>query len=160
MKRDKEKQRLRVKKYLNENPWMKSLIYIRARCNNPNKKWYELYGGKGIKCLITGKELKELWFRDKAYLMERPSIDRIDNDGNYTFENCRYIELKVNSGKEGYKHRKAVLQFNLDRTLIKEYDGVITASKETGINYSNIRSNAQGKQQTAGGYIWKYKEIK
>ena len=159
MKRDKEKQRIRVKKYLNKNPWMKSLIYIRARCNNPNKQWYELYGGRGIKCAITGKELKELWFRDKAYEMKKPSIDRINTNGNYSLENCQYLELKINSGKEGYKQRISIQQFDLQGNFIKEYDGIITASKETKINYSNIRSNIQGKQQTAGGYIWKYKDI-
>ena len=65
---------------------------IRHRCNNPNNSSYQWYGGRGIKCLLTTKELKELWIRDKAFEMEFPTIDRIDNDGNYTFDNCQFIE--------------------------------------------------------------------
>lgn len=37
-----------------------------------------------------------LWFRDKAYKMVKPSIDRKDANKNYTIDNCRYIELKEN----------------------------------------------------------------
>jgi hypothetical protein len=159
MKRNKEKQRIRVANYRQAHPWISSLVELRQRCNNPKKNWYHLYGGKGIKALITSKEIKELWFKDKAYEMERPSIDRIDSNKDYTFDNCRYLELSINSGKEGYKHRKSILQYDDENKIVKEYDSVKAASKETGIGYSNIRSCAQGQQQTAGGFGWKYKEI-
>jgi hypothetical protein len=46
--------------------------------------------------LIKRLEIKELWFRDKAMLMINPTIDRIDRNGNYTKENCRFIEAKEN----------------------------------------------------------------
>ena len=68
-----------------ERPWLYLLVDIKKRCNNPKNISYKTYGGRGIKCLITASELKELWFRDNAYYLEHPSIDRIDNDGNYTF---------------------------------------------------------------------------
>ena len=41
-------------------------------------------------------DFKTLWFRDKAYSMECPSIDRIDNNGHYSIDNCRYIEMAEN----------------------------------------------------------------
>lgn len=92
--------------YTNENPWMQTLDRIKSRCNNSNVPNFKWYGGRGIKCLITSEELKELWFRDKAYLMEQPSIDRINNDGNYTFENCQYLELVDNLKKKSIDRNK------------------------------------------------------
>ena len=44
-------------------------------------------------------DLRYLWFRDKAYLMKRPSIDRRDSKGDYTLKNCGYLELSENIGR-------------------------------------------------------------
>jgi len=85
----------RFKKY----PWLKIYYGMRARCNNPNSDNYKYYGGRNIKCLITVEELEFLWYRDKAYSMKKPSIDRKDNDGNYTLKNCHFIELEKNISK-------------------------------------------------------------
>ncbi len=40
-----------------------------------------------------------LYYRDGADKMKKPSIDRIDNNGDYTYENCRFIEMAENSRK-------------------------------------------------------------
>ncbi len=90
----------------NKMPWLYTLKAIKSRCYNKNRVSYKYYGGRGIECRITVDELKELWFRDKAYKMKRPSIDRIDNDGHYEYNNCRYIEQSENSKKSNRKKRK------------------------------------------------------
>ena len=41
-----------------------------------------------------------MWFRDKAYEMKKPTVDRIDSLESYTLENCRYIEAVENSKRE------------------------------------------------------------
>jgi hypothetical protein len=86
----------RTEAYYAKYPWKVVLISIKDRCNNPNTDCYRWYGGRGIKCLITEQELKELWVRDKADSLQKPTIDRLDNDGSYTFENCRFIEFQEN----------------------------------------------------------------
>lgn len=52
-------------------------------------------------------QLRELWHRDGASHMNRPSIDRIDPRRGYTFNNCRYMELSENCGR-GVRHKTRV----------------------------------------------------
>jgi len=82
--------------YTRRNPWRISRNAACARCNDKNHVSYKWYGGRGIKFLLTTNEVRELWFRDKACLMKRPSIDRRESDGHYELSNCRFIELSKN----------------------------------------------------------------
>lgn len=72
--------------------WVKAYHSIRHRCKDKNT----CYAKAGIITSLTKDNLKYLWERDRADLMVKPSIDRIDTYGDYTLENCRYIELKDN----------------------------------------------------------------
>jgi hypothetical protein len=98
------------KNYKTTHPWIKTFNSIETRCNNPKCASYIYYGGKGIKNFLKPKDLEYLWFRDKAYLMKRPSIDRKNSNSYYTVKNCRYIELSKNVIKrhipKTYKKRK------------------------------------------------------
>ena len=92
------------KKYYNNiivnEPWIKNYKAAKSRCNGKNNNRYPRYGGRGIKFNLSLEDIKNLWLRDDASKMLKPSIDRIDNDGNYTFANCRFIELSENSSKK------------------------------------------------------------
>lgn len=147
----------RRKKYYKKFPWKKTLINIKQRCNNKNNTKYKNYGNRGIKCLITEEEIKQLWFRDKAYLMQKPSIDRIDNDGNYILENCQFIESKENSKKT--TKIKPILQYDKLGNFIKEWRCINEAGIKLKINKSHICACAKKKLKTAGGFIWKYKKL-
>jgi hypothetical protein len=92
------------KNNIKNHPWYKTYSHIQNRCNNPKCASYPRYGGKGIKNFLTMKDLEYLWFRDKAYLMDRPSIDRRNTKGNYTLKNCRYIELTNNLKRIRHKN--------------------------------------------------------
>jgi len=86
-------------------PWEKTLYYIMNRCIYNRHNSYAL---RGIKCLITKEELKILWFRDKAYDLQQASIDRKNPDGDYTFNNCRYIEMSENRRNQRGKIPKKI----------------------------------------------------
>ena len=142
-------------------PWKEDLHQIKQSCNNSNNKAYKYYGGRGIKCLITEEEIKKLWYRDKAYKMKRPSIDRIDNDGNYEYNNCQFIEFSKNISKRNKQSsNKAIKQLTKDNKLIQEFISVKLASKMTKISYTSISKVALGKQKTAGGFKWGYKNAR
>lgn len=140
-----------------ETPWKYTLVKIKTRCNNKNSSDYKYYGGRGIKCLITEEELKTLWFRDKAYNMKKPSIDRIDNDGNYEYNNCEYIELSDNIIKKNLiKSKKKIIQYTVDGKFIKKWNSITEASEHYNCHISNISNNLINKNKTACGFIWRY----
>lgn len=93
-------------RFYRAHPWMKTFLAARYRCENPKVKYYHRYGGRGIKFRLTLEECKRLWERDGAATMLSPSIDRIDNDGDYVFANCQFISRSANS-KKMWADRKA-----------------------------------------------------
>lgn len=72
---------------------------ITQRCEDPRHASYKWYGGKSVRNFLTFEDLKYLWFRDGAARMKRPSIDRIDANDDYNFDNCRFIELFDNQSR-------------------------------------------------------------
>ncbi|MBK7381710.1 MAG: hypothetical protein IPJ03_22480 [Ignavibacteriales bacterium] len=71
---------------------------MRERCLKPNTKEYGNYGGRGIKVC-------DRWVNNFNNFLEdmgsRPTpkhqIDRIDNEGNYEPNNCRWVSQTVNA---------------------------------------------------------------
>lgn len=64
---------------------------MKQRCSNPNDKAYKLYGGRGIS-YDPRWETFEVFYEDMGDCPEVFSLDRIDTDGNYTKENCRWAD--------------------------------------------------------------------
>jgi hypothetical protein len=62
-------------------------------------------------------------------------------------------ESKLNKGKQ------PVLQYTLNGEFIEEFSSYMDAERKTGIRSGNISLAARGKRHTAGGYIWRDKEI-
>ena len=99
------KNRVFLFQFKKQNPWYGSWATAKSRCMNPNVACYYRYGGRGIKFLLTQEEVKQLWKRDKAYHLKQPCIDRLNNDGDYEYANCRFIERSINSTKGNYETR-------------------------------------------------------
>lgn len=78
-------------------PTMLTWRSMMSRCYNPNSSRYESHGNRGI-------TVCDRWHDFNNFLSdmgERPSrnysLDRINNDGNYTPENCRWATPKQQS---------------------------------------------------------------
>lgn len=114
---------------------------MRDRCNNPNFRQYGDYGGRGISICDRWDSfatfIEDMGPRPKGYL-----IDRIDNDGNYTPENCRWVDRKTSQRNqrvtrwvevEGKRHKAADLA---DIAGIKT-DSIVDRAKQ-GLTYDEV----------------------
>lgn len=106
---------------------------IKQRCYNPNNQAYHRYGGRGIVMCDEWKNSFESfrkWAYENGYENRKSlSIDRIDNDGDYSPDNCRFVDAQQQS-------------LNRERTVLCEYNGKEYSSwgfaKEFGISSSFV----------------------
>jgi len=87
----------------------RAMIY---RCTRPQAHNYASYGGRGISVCARWLEGFEAFYADMGPRPDGHSLDRIDNDGNYCPENCRWAPNVVQSG-----NRRVTLRVDDGRTV-------------------------------------------
>lgn len=88
---------------------------LRMRCNNPTNKDYERYGGRGITVCERWQNSFENFFKDMGERPKNKSIDRIDNNGPYSKNNCRW-----STAKEQALNRRSAARDELGRFKCKK----------------------------------------
>lgn len=92
---------------------------IKSRCFNENASHYNRYGARGIViCEEWRNNFKAFydWAMVNGYTDEL-TIDRIDNNGNYCPENCRWVTVKEQSRNKSTNHLFTV--FGITKSLIE-----------------------------------------
>jgi len=109
---------------------------INTRCYDKRHIRYHRYGGRGISVCDEWKNnpaqfiawmIKENW-------KQGLEIDRRDNDGNYTPDNCRVVSRQTNANNKSNNHRITI--HNQTMTISQ-------ASRKYKINKSTIRERIQ-----------------
>lgn len=79
---------------------------------------------------------------------------------NHAIKNGRYenvFRVAKTKRPEHNKHlRKNIIQKDLEGNFIKQWNGIIRASKELNLDSRGLSHVLNGKQKTCGGYIWEF----
>lgn len=103
-------------------------VSMRQRCDNPNSEAYDNYGGRGIK-VCKRWIIFENFLEDMGESPTDLQLDRIDNDGDYYKENCRWITSKQNSRNK--RDNRILTLYGVTKCSIEW-------SEKLGINYQTL----------------------
>ena len=92
-----------------------------------------------------------------------------ENHNWYGKHHTEETKIKISESHKGKKHTeetkqklkvyfsKPILQYTKDMIFIREWESGKLASEILNINYYGINNCCNGRTQSSGGYIWKYK---
>lgn len=104
---------------------------MRRRCEDPSDVTYDYYGGRGITVCERWRDVSA-FYEDMA---PRPSVrhqlDRIDNNGPYSPENCRWV-TRVENGNN--KRNNTLVEWRGEVLTVPEW------ARRLGINQGTLQS--------------------
>lgn len=106
---------------------------MRARCSNNKSKDFKNYGGRGIKVCESWETSFECfyeWSTNNGYT-EKLTIDRIDVNGNYEPNNCRWVNRKIQNRN---RTNNNIIEFRGEKLCLAEW------SDKLGITYFTLSS--------------------
>lgn len=128
---------------------------MKTRCTSEKDPHYPNYGGRGIFVCdewLQSFEAFQDWALANGY-RDDLSIDRIDNDGPYCPENCRWVDM-VTQAKNRRNHRGPTKAVRCVETG-EIFKSMAAAAQKVGANRAAIWSAANSNAKAAG-FHWEY----
>lgn len=102
---------------------------MKRRCGNEGDKRFDDYGGRGIKVCARWADSYEAFLEDFGLPPTmKHQIDRIDNDGDYSNENCQWVTRKQNARNK--RNSKIITAQGVSKTQV-EWSEITGIKRET-----------------------------
>lgn len=107
-----------------------------TRTSNPNATNYQYYGGRGIQVCEQWKDYScfRQWAFDNGYDINanygKCTLDRIDTNGNYCPENCRWVSMAAQNNNQ---RSNKMITYNEETHNYKQWADILK------INYSTFK---------------------
>lgn len=128
---------------------------MKERCYNESNNSYQRYGSRGI---LVCPEWRDNFnaFRDWALAngyREGLTIERKDNDGHYSPENCCWMTLQKQQENKSTNVKVSIIDTETGTQTVTPT--IASASRVTGVNQNTIRRIIQGTPTKEKRYIFK-----
>ena len=102
-------------------------MHMRERCSNKNNKRYSRYGGRGIKVCEEWQKFMTFyeWAVSNGY-RENLTIERIDNNGGYCPQNCKWIPMVEQAKNRSNNH---YIEYNGETHTIADWARIVGISE-------------------------------
>jgi hypothetical protein len=121
--------RLIKKQTYYEKPWYNTYRCMKSRCYREKDPSYKYYGGRGIKVCEEWLNIRnfEKWVEQNPYF-EGATIDRIDCDGDYSPENCRWATMYE---QDNNRRNTIMIEWKGECHSLSDWSQIIGINKST-----------------------------
>ena len=118
------------------------------------------YGSKKVEIRLFDEKRKKLNIGDTIYFLLEP--DRKKKIQTKVTNLMKYKNYSIEESEQrGYKKsartkEKKIYQWDQNGNFIAEYQSARDADQKTGISYKNLSLALNGKNKTAGGFLWTF----
>lgn len=107
---------------------------MKERCHNPNHDAYNRYGGRGITVCLRWQKFENFLSDNASLFREGLSLDRKNNNGNYSPRNCEWVTKTAQSNN---RHNNLFFSFSGSRLTCAQW------ARKLGVKEITLRKRYQ-----------------
>ncbi len=117
-------------------PTLRAYHHAKARCQNPNDAKFPAYGGRGIQMCDRWSDSFEAFLSDMGDRPEGLTLERIDVNGNYEPDNCRWA---TRHDQTRNKTTNVFVNHDGERIILKDFADAM------GVNYKALHARVRSR---------------